>query len=574
MTPTKGMEAIKELSAHSLSWYNEGNIETKNKELQTVLNQINNFENNMNIITKEVRMVQHKYETLMEGIISNLEETLNNFIKESRIRQKERRIAKIIQDRKTGSLPSSTETNPRGLANAITTRSRLNYKPPKNPIENIATLQEKLATKDTTIKSSEKGPDNPKKSVESYDHSIPFPGRLKMKKEKEQFRKKGKTEETSKITLNERCSAVLLNKIPFKEKDPGSFTIPCVIGKMGIEKRLADFGASISLMPYSMYARLDLGELKPTRMCIELANNTTQYPRGIAENVIVKIDKFIFPVDFVVLDMKDHKIPIILRRPFLATTHAMIDVFNKKISFEVGNETIKFNIEKSMKFSTPKDEECLSIDMILSLSSLLLTLKKKESLLKVLTQHKAALAWKVADIKGISPSFCTHKILMEDNFKPVVRNLSEDNPKVQDVVKAEIVKLLDSGLIYAISDSPWVSPIHVVPKKGEGITVITNKNNELVPTRTVTGWRVCIDYRKLNDATRKDHFPLPFIDQMLERLSGNEYYCFLDGFSGYFQIPLAPEDQEKNNFTCPTEHLHIGECPSGYAMLRPHFKNV
>ncbi|GKC72970.1 hypothetical protein Tco_1118853, partial [Tanacetum coccineum] len=98
--------------------------------------------------------------------------------------------------------------------------------------------------------------------------------------------------------------------------------------------------------------------------------------------------------------------------------------------------------------------------------SSLLNSQEKESLLKVLTQHKAALAWKVANIKGISPSFCTHKILMEANFKPVVQPQRRLNPKVQDVVKAEIVKLLDSGLIYAILDSPWVSPIHVVPKKG------------------------------------------------------------------------------------------------------------
>ncbi|GJY02183.1 putative nucleotidyltransferase, ribonuclease H [Tanacetum coccineum] len=123
-------------------------------------------------------------------------------------------------------------------------------------------------------------------------------------------------------------------------------------------------------------------------------------------------------------------------------------------------------------------------------------------------------------------------------------------------------KLLDAGLIYAISDSPWVSPIHVVPKKG-GITVIANKDNELIPTRTVTGWRVCIDYRKLNDATRKDHFPLHFIDQMLERLSGNEYYCFLDGFSGYFQIPLAPEDQEKTTFTYPYGTFAYRRMPFG-----------
>ncbi|GKE95254.1 reverse transcriptase domain-containing protein [Tanacetum coccineum] len=121
---------------------------------------------------------------------------------------------------------------------------------------------------------------------------------------------------------------------------------------------------------------------------------------------------------------------------------------------------------------------------------------------------------------------------------------------MQEVVKKEIVKLLDTGIIYPIADSSWVSPIHCIPKKG-GITVVTNENDELVPTRTVTGWRVCIDYRKLNEETAKDHFPFPFMDQMLERLAGNKYFCFLDGFSGYFQIPIDLNDQEKTTFTCP-----------------------
>ncbi|GKD07028.1 reverse transcriptase domain-containing protein [Tanacetum coccineum] len=275
-------------------------------------------------------------------------------------------------------------------------------------------------------------------------------------------------------------------------------------------------------------------------MCIELANKSTQIPKEIAENVIGKIDRFVFPVDFVVLDMKeDHKIPIVLGRPLLAAAHAMIDVFNKKISFEVRNETITFDLEKSMRFPPSDDDTCHSIDII-DLSIL---------------DH-------VVDIKGISPSFCTHKILMEDSFKPVVQPQRRLNPKVQDVVKAEIIKLLKAGLIYSISDSPWVSPIHVVLKKG-GIIVVTNKDNELVPTRAVTGWRVCINYKKLNDTTRKDHFPLPFIDQMLERLSGNEYYFFMDGFLGYFQIPLAPEDQEKTNFTCPYRTFAYRRMPFG-----------
>ncbi|GJT60618.1 reverse transcriptase domain-containing protein, partial [Tanacetum coccineum] len=146
--------------------------------------------------------------------------------------------------------------------------------------------------------------------------------------------------------------------------------------------------------------------------------------------------------------------------------------------------------------------------------------EEKDALLKVLKSHKWAIAWKISDIKGIDPSFCTHKILMEDDYKPAVQHQRR------------------------------VSPVHCVAKKG-GITVVENEDNELIPTRLVTGWRVCIDYRKLNDATCKDHFPLPFMDPMLERLAGNEYYCILDGFSGYFQIPIDPKDQDKTTFTCP-----------------------
>ncbi|GKB21371.1 putative nucleotidyltransferase, ribonuclease H [Tanacetum coccineum] len=168
----------------------------------------------------------------------------------------------------------------------------------------------------------------------------------------------------------------------------------------------------------------------------------------------------------------------------------------------------------------------------------------------------------MSDIKGISPSFCTYKILMKDDFKHIIQPQRRLNSKVRDVVKNEIVKLLDSGLIYPILDSSCVSPIYVVPKKG-GMTVVLNDNNELIPSRTVTGWRVCIDYQKLNDATRKDHFPLPFIDQILEHLCGNEYYCFLDGFSGFFHISIIPEYQEKTTFTCPYGTLAYRQMPFG-----------
>ncbi|GJU76323.1 reverse transcriptase domain-containing protein [Tanacetum coccineum] len=186
----------------------------------------------------------------------------------------------------------------------------------------------------------------------------------------------------------------------------------------------------------------------------------------------------------------------------------------------------------------------------------------KTALLKVLRSHKHAIAWKILDIKGTDPKFCTHKILMEDNVKPTVQHQRRVNPKIHEVIKKEVIKLLEAGLIYPISDSPWVSPIHCVPKKGS-ITVIENDDNELIPTRLIMRWRVCIDYRKLNDATRKDHFPLPFMDQMLKRLAGNEYCCFLDGFSGYFQIPIDLKDQEKTTFTCPYGTFAYRRMPFG-----------
>ncbi|GJV69529.1 reverse transcriptase domain-containing protein [Tanacetum coccineum] len=272
-----------------------------------------------------------------------------------------------------------------------------------------------------------------------------------------------------------------------------------------------------------------------------------------------------------------------------------IDVLN----LGVGTEQMIFNIDSAMKHSYSNDDTCFSIDVIdeileedfdalldedykiktsleepptdpelkplpdnleyvfleepsfltVIISSQLSSQNKRE-LVSILKRHKEAFAWKTTDIPGICPSFFKHKIQLLDDKKPVVQKQRRLNPNMQEVVKKEIMKLLDNGIIYPIAISPWVSPIHCLPKKG-GITVVTNENDELVPTRTVTGWRVCIDYRKLNEATTKDHFPLPFMDQMLERLTGNKYFCFLDGVSGYFQIPIDPMDQEKTTFTCP-----------------------
>ena len=155
-----------------------------------------------------------------------------------------------------------------------------------------------------------------------------------------------------------------------------------------------------------------------------------------------------------------------------------------------------------------------------------------------------------------------HKILLEENTKNSIKHQKRLNPVMKELVRKEVPKWLNAGFIYAISNSPWVSPIHVVPKKG-GFTVIRNEKNELILIRTVTGWRVCIDYRKLNTATRKNHYPLPFIDQMLDRLAGHSHYCFLDEYSGYNQIAIASEDQEKTIFTCPYGTFAFRRMPFG-----------
>ena len=155
--------------------------------------------------------------------------------------------------------------------------------------------------------------------------------------------------------------------------------------------------------------------------------------------------------------------------------------------------------------------------------------------------HRGARGWPVADLKGISSSIHTHRIFLEDDVKPVHQMQRCLNPTLQEVVKNKVLKLLDVGIIYPILDSKWVSLTQVVPKKA-GIIVVPNQDWELIPTRVTHRWRMCIDYRKLNSVTKKDHFTLPFIDQLLERVASHQYYCFLDGYNRYNQIEIDPLD--------------------------------
>ena len=191
---------------------------------------------------------------------------------------------------------------------------------------------------------------------------------------------------------------------------------------------------------------------------------------------------------------------------------------------------------------------------------------EKQKLLVIMRKYKEAIAWSIEDLKGIIPSICMHKILLEDNAKTSIEHQRRLNPVMKEVVRKEVLKWLNAGFIYAISDSSWVSPVHVVPKKG-GFTVIRNEKNELIPTRTVTGWRVCIDYRKLNTATRKDHFPLPFIDKMLDRLAGHPHFFFLMDTLDITKLILHLKIRRK-----PLLHAHLvllllGECHLVCVML-------
>ncbi|KAJ9556534.1 hypothetical protein OSB04_011148 [Centaurea solstitialis] len=307
--------------------------------------------------------------------------------------------------------------------------------------------------------------------------------------------------------LNAECSATLSDTL--KKGDPGSFIIPCYFGKSVSCIALADLGASINLMPLSFYQNLGLKGLKSTRMTIQLADRSIKYPVGIAEDVIVRVDKFEFPADFVILDIKDEvKVPLILGRPFLNTASAIIHVAKRELSLGIGEDRITLSIDGIPDYnesintldslddftepfeSEPNDylfesgelEESLSIEKRWDE-----TVEEEEEEFEELKQEdKARIRTSLEEPPKLElknfPEHLEYQFLEGNNSLPIT------------------IKLLDTGIIYPISDSPWVSPVQ---------------------------------------------------------------YCFLDGFSGYFQIPIDPEDQEKTTFTCPFGTFAYRRMPFG-----------
>ncbi|XP_070667507.1 uncharacterized protein [Malus domestica] len=399
------------------------------------------------------------------------------------------------------------------------------------------------------------------------------------------------------VRVGENVLAVLQRKLPPKCEDPGSFTIPCVIGNTRFEHAMLDLGASINVMPYSIYASMNLGELKNDGVIIQLVDRSSAYPKVVLEDVLVQVNHLIFPADFYMLEMENlahsSSLPILLGRPFMKIARTKIDVFKGMLSMEFDGEVIDFNLSETIKY--PSDNHsCFYIDIFDSLAhqyfedlnedvlettitkgirlknngatpmltddkheyvhavhpsehvvkivaaldslplqnvvqppslelkplpshlkyvflgeqetlpvivSSTLTAQEEEKLVRVLKEYKTSIGWTLTDIKGISPITCTHRILLEEEAKPSGEAQRRLNPPMMDVVKKEIIKLLDYGVIYPISDSQWVSSVQVVPKKS-GVTVVKSEENELVPIR-------------------------------------------------YNQIVIALEDQENTTFTCP-----------------------
>ncbi|GKE71651.1 reverse transcriptase domain-containing protein [Tanacetum coccineum] len=182
---------------------------------------------------------------------------------------------------------------------------------------------------------------------------------------KELVSNKHKLEQISSAFLGDESSAMIQNNVPPKPGDPESFPIPCTFSKAFSCNALADLGASINLMPYSLYAKLSLKTLKPTKMSVRLADQSFQHPIRIAKNMLVEVGKFTFPVDLVILEMEeDSKVPLILRRPFLHTADAVIRVKQKQLNLGVGTERMTFLIDFVMKHSYSNDDTCFSIDVI------------------------------------------------------------------------------------------------------------------------------------------------------------------------------------------------------------------
>ncbi|XP_022873479.1 uncharacterized protein LOC111392378 [Olea europaea var. sylvestris] len=274
------------------------------------------------------------------------------------------------------------------------------------------------------------------------------------------------------VSVGKNVSAVLQKKLPPKCKDPRSFTIPCIIGNTRFEKTMLDLGACINVMPYSIYASLNLGSLKETSVFIQLADRSNAFSKGVLGDVLVQVNQLIFPADFYVLDMQDEPIslspPLLLGRPFMRTVRTKIDVHDGTLTmefddslvqkvFELSNEdaldtTLIKSIDANNLTRLSKNLQAPTLELkplpkhlkyvylgegetLLVIIAKNLTTLQEDMLIRVLKEHKIAIGWTIADIKGISSSMCMHWILLEDGAKPSREAQRRLNPPMMEVVK-------------------------------------------------------------------------------------------------------------------------------------------
>nr|GEZ54121.1 reverse transcriptase domain-containing protein [Tanacetum cinerariifolium] len=443
------------------------------------------------------------------------------------------------------------------------------------------------------------------------------------------LKNKDKLIELTKTPLNENCSAIVLKKLPEKLGDPGRFLFPCDFTGLDNCLALADLGASINLMPLSIWKKLRLPTLNDTKMVLELADRTISKPTGVAENVFVNVGKFYFPSDFIILDfVADPPVPLILGRPFLSTAHALIDVYEDTTCEEFSQAVLGFTDDVSIEDSSPIyepivssflqnltpfdasdfllmeeadafiaiDDEPISSNIdatyydpevdILILEALLNndpeplsnqkdffpTLHKDLKVIEPKTQPKEDEPPKVK-LKELPPHLEYAFLGNNGEWLVIIAKDLSLNEKtnllnvLKNWKKAIAWKLTDikeeADAFIAINDEPISSTINATYYDLEGdILMLEAIPNHYLIKRIISRHFIMI-LRKLNEATRKDHFPFPFMDQMLECLAGNEYYCFLNGFFGYIQIPIDPKDQEKTTLTCPYGTFAYKRMPFG-----------
>nr|XP_025678906.1 uncharacterized protein LOC112778841 [Arachis hypogaea] len=274
---------------------------------------------------------------------------------------------------------------------------------------------------------------------------------------KELLTKKRSLKEGQMVVMTRECSAIIQKGLPRKRKDPGSFHIPCTIGNMMIERAFCDLGASINLMPLSLMRKLQIHELKPRKIALQMADKSIQQALGVAENVLVKVDKFFLPADFVILDIEeDENTPIILGRPFLATARALIDVEKGELMLRVHEEHIVFHVFKNLQDST-QEEECMKIDSI--------DLNLKEAPNETLPMHLSS-CWKGkeecvwADTTTSGGIKQDHLGLTSVNFSFLIHiGDREDHEPYILASEAHLIYYVDDEV-----DKEWSVVVHVKPR--------------------------------------------------------------------------------------------------------------